>query len=763
MPTSSSASCSGERWAVLVPAMPPHFGYLSRLVERTMHFGSDTDDCIQLHAILDSASDIAAFKQTHGHAAKHVRFIAFDDVLRKRANTSWPELLELRRNHSRRHVGPTDGEGPSPLWCWPVERRVVGGLKKLYGALELHHRGFSHAWVMDAESVPLRQFSFAPIFREFAARPRLLRINISSPLVESTGIARASTIGQAVCTAYGLRILNKSTWRERGVATLPFGYHATDYWIYVLSDVAAMVQATERAWGDGRSFAAIYARFPALEYAYYSAYIDKLAPAERRYDMIDLPEVLSSVPSFPTDGRKMPVDDLSPFLLGKKGEDCNQPLGLSLGLSLQQRVDLLSSPHFSWVHGHRFDYMDPKCRNFTEAVLRSVPTITWATSNYNGQIRTDHLELEVPPAAILPAPDVPVPTTATDGGGGARSAQKQQSPSRENSLLREHAKYHQLDAAKVVDGKCSKVALPGLETGTSTKHAFCAGTITGLEDGLWLGGWHEPQVVHAVLNPMRAGGGPFWDIGANAGLLSVVALSGNYTEVLSFEPQPACADALLYMRSQNGGEPRWRIFNVGVSRNALTINVPIDGCGMNWQWMPATSSRRSWHAHAVSLASIAALGQPQGREAAPTFIKIDVDGAEVAVVEGVLDAIKDGALPVLPELYVEVDIRDWQTFNGTTPERGIAAFEALGALYEEIYFFSGMQGSCEGIGLYADDDPTRNLTTPYLFVSENHPPPSIRRFYGRGLPQWILLVTDYKALLRRCVTHKRQLNLWFAR
>ena len=34
---------------------------------------------------------------------------------------------------------------------------------------------------------------------------------------------------------------------------------------------------------------------------------------------------------------------------------------------------------------------------------------------------------------------------------------------------------------------------------------------------------------------------------------------------------------------------------------------------------------------------------------------------------------------------------------------------------------------------------------------------------GDTWPQWILRVTDYEGLVRRCVSHGRQMNLWYAR
>ena len=560
-----------------------------------------------------------------------------------------------------------------------------------------------------------------------------------------------------------------------------YAYHPHDYWFYVPSSVAGMMQFVERAW-EGRSFATVYTRLPAFEYNYYGFYLQQLAPPEARLESIILPDALDTIPSWPS-RLKLPDDDLSKMLLGS--QKCGTP-----PLSAQQREDALRSPIFSWVHGWRFDYMEPNCTATVEASLRRVPSITWATSNYGSynvrigsknekiELRLDQLEPSLEAESKRSKKENST-SVAEQEGRRRDAATSTRGLSQRKQLgtdkLLEHSTYHFLDPMQVKDGRCNRVHLPGLEKGSVTNHSFCQGTVGGLEDELWLGGWHEPQVVHAILRPFRARSA-FVDIGANAGLLSVVALSGGYTDVLSFEPQPGCADALRYMHSQNGAPSRWRIFNYGVSHTPQVISVPAASCGMNWQWVPPNSARRSWKAHTATVSQIVgALDDDAG----PAFFKIDVDGAEVSVVEGLLDVLPltgpstsvPESLPLsarragqhrlthLPELYIEVDVVDWNKFNNTHIGVGLAVFEALGAHYEDVYFFSSMAGACEG-GL---GDADRNLTEPFLYVSENHPPPSIRRWYGKGLPQHILRVLDYNALLRRCVMQRRQLNLWFAR
>jgi hypothetical protein len=70
-----------------------------------------------------------------------------------------------------------------------------------------------------------------------------------------------------------------------------------------------------------------------------------------------------------------------------------------------------------------------------------------------------------------------------------------------------------------------------------------------------------------------------------------------------------------------------------------------------------------------------------------------------------------------------------------------------------------MKSACEGIGL-VDEVDGQELTAPHKFVSHNHPwKPHL---VNRSLDQTIVRVLDYPALLRRCVAHGLQMNMWFA-
>ena len=717
---------------------------LNRLVQATLRLASDLD-CVRLFAILGNEREIAIFKQNFTASAKALTIFSLDELLRRRGNTT--EDAFGKRMHARVRSG---------AYCiTPLHmqlRRSTGGLKKIFGLLEMHSLGLTHAWVLDAESLPLRPFSFCQIFRDATSRGRLVVFNASSPSMALKADPLHNVDRR--CAHRGLGIPRE--WTE---SSSKLTYRGTDYWFYNTADVAAMVHHIEASNKcAGPCFTHIYATYPANEYSYYLAYMLNVAPEQRRPKPLVLPEAV--------EGALRQLNPEAPSL------NVNLHMGLDLSLVLfsgclnssktsrlahEQRARLLTSPLFSWIHGWRFDYVFARCRRDAEALLQHASHITWATSNYWWQVNVSHKARE---AAL---------EGETTGGGGTAMAalvghrrlsteEASQPPS-----LYEHTQYHGVNSSAVANAQCSPVKLPLQHVSAGemfTQHSFCHGVVVTWETGLWLGGWHEPQVVYSILNPMRASG-TFIDVGANAGLFSIVALSGRYRQVLSFEPQPACADEMLFTRMHNGAPAHWRVYNAAVAKTPQTFHVPATGCGMNWQ--TGSGRSRQFKAHSVPLSSVVSTMDQTG----PAFIKIDCDGSEVSVVEAILDLLPGGGpmltggLDHLPEIYVEVDPIDWRHF-GVKKERGHDALRSLGSRYEQIYFFSAMTTSCEGIGLV--DDSGRNLTEPYLFVSDNHPPPGMVRWVGRqSRPQWILRVLDYAGLLDRCLSQTKQLNLWFAR
>jgi len=330
------------------------------------------------------------------------------------------------------------------------------------------------------------------------------------------------------------------------------------------------------------------------------------------------------------------------------------------------------------------------------------------------------------------------------------------------------------------EASCASVRLSALanEVADETLLHYCQ-AVRGVHTPSFINNTHEPLVVYAVRNPRRASGSLFFDIGANGGVYSTIALSGNFSGALAFEPQAMCADNILFTeqhnhRSNTGAAKPLRIYNVGLGLPG-SFDVYDHICGMNWQGDRA--SLRKAKARSVSLSTILPSVRFPTATASPAFLKIDTDGAEVNIMEMLLKMLppRGGAagadgmadlraaggrgFPGLPEMYVEIDPLHWAAF-GRTYADGIRIFSALSELYSEIYFFNAVASSCEGAG-----HRVLQFTEPPALVPE-------RPLKRRDLR--ILRVTDFSRLLQECVAHQRkqsrakgngadwgQMNLWF--
>ena len=374
--TDSSArpTCRPTEWAVLSPSYTKHFPLLARLVRESFRLAQDVG-CIRFFGMLSTGEDVISFRRRQPAASEQMSLLSFDDVLLRRANTNLTYLLKRQWK-----------KGTRARWCWSSDRRVTAALKKFYGLIELHHMGFSHAWVLDCESVPLRTFSFGALFREFAGNPRILAINMSNPMVRNQ---ESRYVAAAVCTAEGLKLMNASQ-RNQVPPGLMVSYHVTDYWFYALDALMAMVHYVETVWSE--PFAYVFSRNPASEYFYYGLFNDRLAYGRRRHTTILLPESLDV--RWP-ENAAVPPQDFGNYLFGK----CHYNHTPNV-LTFQQRLDVLKGPAFSWIHGYRFDLLDiferirtPSCSRHAEALLRELPDVTWATSNFKGQVNMTRVAL----------------------------------------------------------------------------------------------------------------------------------------------------------------------------------------------------------------------------------------------------------------------------------------------------------------------------------------------------------------------------------
>lgn len=152
-------------------------------------------------------------------------------------------------------------------------------------------------------------------------------------------------------------------------------------------------------------------------------------------------------------------------------------------------------------------------------------------------------------------------------------------------------------------------------------------------------GFYESEVLEA-LRPFFSQSSTFWDIGANFGLHAVTAAAlCSGMRVRAFEPIPSLRSRLLRHASNNSVEVR--CFELALSDEAgqFTIYAPPDGVSgratLRREWAGPT-----WEPLIVSTARADEL-VVRGECEMPTVIKIDVEGAELSVLQGFGDLLRD--------------------------------------------------------------------------------------------------------------------------
>lgn len=165
-------------------------------------------------------------------------------------------------------------------------------------------------------------------------------------------------------------------------------------------------------------------------------------------------------------------------------------------------------------------------------------------------------------------------------------------------------------------------------------------------DGIVLrDGFYEPEVF-AALRPFLTPGAVLWDIGGNLGLHAVTAaLHAPSAQVHAFEPNPAMLSRL----------------EANARRNGVTVHAwPLaladrDGRGtlhVNASGNPGMTTLAPWAGAAYSRQLEVRLARAdtliaRGRIAAPHVVKLDVEGAEAAVLAGFGECLHDPALRVV--------------------------------------------------------------------------------------------------------------------
>lgn len=124
-------------------------------------------------------------------------------------------------------------------------------------------------------------------------------------------------------------------------------------------------------------------------------------------------------------------------------------------------------------------------------------------------------------------------------------------------------------------------------------------------------------------------GGSFFDVGSNAGYISIhvaAALDGRL-DVAAFEPQPTLAEAAAGSADLNGFD-RMKVYRVMVGRPATIERIYVTGSSLHTSRIPRGKPKQTIEAGVYSMQELVASGTCRS----PDVIKIDVEGGELEVI-----------------------------------------------------------------------------------------------------------------------------------
>lgn len=175
-----------------------------------------------------------------------------------------------------------------------------------------------------------------------------------------------------------------------------------------------------------------------------------------------------------------------------------------------------------------------------------------------------------------------------------------------------------------------------------------------------------------------------WDIGASIGHFACYTAITQRAQIVAFEPEHqnfATLSLNHYLNQASIGEKLIPLnFSVGPEQKLWEMSIRLYGAGEHTKSVTPDSQAYSINAVQLTLESILDLGIP-----APTYIKIDVDGAEDIVLEGL-----EPLLGALKGLFIELPlskIDETEQFLQTYGLTKVAAFEVIrmsGGTYPDI-------------------------------------------------------------------------------
>lgn len=195
---------------------------------------------------------------------------------------------------------------------------------------------------------------------------------------------------------------------------------------------------------------------------------------------------------------------------------------------------------------------------------------------------------------------------------------------------------------------------------------------TGAWDDM-LAGRFDAEIYDVVAQALPARGGMVWDVGAHIGFhtLGFSVLAGSTGRVVGFEPNPSNRERLQQNLEKNPDlASRIDILPCGLSdqdgesRFAVSHDVDSGASSMSFldRIIPSVDSHTaaSWDRMVVPMRTADALirdGMPL-----PNIIKIDVEGAELLVLRGASETVRNGRPTMIVEAHsarLVFDLHEW--------------------------------------------------------------------------------------------------------
>jgi FkbM family methyltransferase len=163
-----------------------------------------------------------------------------------------------------------------------------------------------------------------------------------------------------------------------------------------------------------------------------------------------------------------------------------------------------------------------------------------------------------------------------------------------------------------------------------------------------LEGSYAPEVESALRRSLRPGDTAI-DVGANIGYLTAVMLAavGPTGKVVSFEPVPTYAERLDRLAELNPALDL-QIERVALDNVERTTTIDVSDVGnIGWNTMVPGLMKADDRAKPIAVRTVRLDGFLERNELQPSLIKIDVEGFEIPVLEGLSQYWETGARPLI--------------------------------------------------------------------------------------------------------------------